>query len=259
MRVFSLLVSRTQRFALLALLAALAACARAPLTDHAQQSPAAIRAMTFNVRYGTAQDGNNSWPLRRPLAVRVIRDFAPNVLGVQEALRFQLDEIRAELTHYGEVGVGRDDGRTAGEYSAILYDRNRLELLEQGTFWLSDTPEIPGSMTWSNRFARIATWARFRDRHTRTPFYVFNTHWDHESQPSRERSAGLIMARLKTRTGSSDPILLMGDFNAGEDNPAFRALLSGDTFRFHDTFRALYPGADDVGTYHGFRGDRSEE
>ena len=222
-----------------------------------------VRAMTFNIRYGTASDAEHAWPLRRHLTFRAIRDFAPTVLGVQEALRFQLDEIARELPGFGEIGVGRDDGIEEGEYSGILYDRQRLELLEHGTFWLSDTPTVPGSMSWGNRITRLATWARFRDRAgDDDTFYVFNTHWDHESQPSRERSAALIIERIRARAHPDDPVLLMGDFNAGEDNAAFRALLASraavqGNVALYDTFRAAHPDARQTGTYHAFRGDRS--
>jgi endonuclease/exonuclease/phosphatase family metal-dependent hydrolase len=230
-------------------------------------SPTPLRAMTFNVRYGTASDAEHAWPLRRHLTFRAIRDFAPTVLGVQEALRFQLDEIARELPGFGEIGVGREDGVEEGEYSAILYDRQRLELLEHGTFWLSDSPTVPGSVSWGNRITRIATWARFRDRAGEDDtFYVFNTHWDHESQPSRERSAALIIDRIRARAHADDPVLLMGDFNAGEDNAAYRALLASraaaqgavqGNVRLYDTFRAVHPDARETGTYHAFRGDRS--
>jgi endonuclease/exonuclease/phosphatase family metal-dependent hydrolase len=213
--------------------------------------------MTFNIRYGTASDGENSWPQRRGLTFRVIREFAPAVLGVQEALRFQLDEITRDARRYGEIGVGRDDGVAKGEYSAILYDQQRLDVLEDGTFWLSDTPEVPGSMTWGNQYPRIVTWARFRDEATRSTFYVFNTHWDHESQAARERSAGLLLERIAARRAADDPVLLMGDFNAGEDNAAFRALTTSNAIRLYDTFRARHPDARETGTYHAFRGDRS--
>ena len=236
-------------FQFLAGLLLLSACSTTPPAAPAGEP---LRVMTFNIRYGTAQDGDNAWQLRRALTFRAIRDYAPNVLGVQEALRFQLDEIRRELPQYGEVGVGRDDGIEKGEYSAILFDRRRLTPLESGTFWLSDTPETPGSMSWGNRITRIVTWARFRDRNG-TTFYVFNTHWDHESQPSRERSALLTLERIRRRAAANDPVLITGDFNAGESNPAFRSLLNG----FSDTFRALHPNAQQTGTFHAFRGERN--
>jgi endonuclease/exonuclease/phosphatase family metal-dependent hydrolase len=222
-----------------------------------------LRVMTFNIRYGTAPDGNSVWQQRRPLTFAVIRDFAPVVLGVQEALRFQLDEIEQALTQYSEIGVGRDDGATKGEYSAILYDGRRLAVLEHGTFWLSDTPHVPGSMTWGNKFPRVVTWARFRDGANASTFYVFNTHWDHESQPARERSAKLILESIRARNVATDPVILMGDFNAGEDNPAFVALLATSSepqaraLRLYDTFRAVHPAARETGTFHAFRGDRN--
>jgi len=221
----------------------------------ALQGPEPVRVMTFNVRFGMADDGDDAWPRRRELVARVVRDFDPAVLGVQEALRFQLDEIEGALPHLGEIGVGRDDGAEEGEYAAILFDRRRLHVLEQGTFWLSDTPEVPGSATWGNDITRLATWARFRDRKTGRTFYAFNTHWDHQSQPSREKSAALMLERIRARGVGADPVIVMGDFNAGEDNPAFQALLTA-TADLRYTFREIHPEARDVGTFNGFHGDR---
>lgn len=254
--------SRTSRTNPAAWLACLFVCLVAACTSG--ESPpakgsddAALRVMSFNVRYGTADDGDDSWPLRRDLVMRTIADFGPTVLGVQEALRFQLDEIADAFPGFGEVGVGRDDGAEAGEYAAILYDTGRLELLDSGTFWLSDTPEVVASTSWGNGITRIVTWARFRDMEGAddgATFYVFNAHWDHESQPSRLRSAGLMLERIAGRD-PLDPVLVTGDFNAGESNAAFRALLDGDDLR--DTFRALHPEATATGTFNGFTGERS--
>jgi len=229
----------------LAALALLAACARP-----AAEAPLLV--MSFNIRYGTAQDGDDRWPLRAALAVAVIDSVAPDVLGLQEALRFQLDELHAVIPGYGEVGVGRDDGREAGEYAAILYRRERLRLLDSGTFWLSDTPTVPGSMSWGNRVTRICTWARFEDAPSGGRFAVYNVHLDHESQESRERSARLIAERLADRS-SPEPLILLGDFNVGEDNPV-RQFLTGSA-RLADTYRARRPPASMEGTFNGFRGD----
>ena len=237
------------------------ACVRAapaggPLTrvEPRGQPAGAVRVMSFNIRYGTAPDGPNAWPLRRPLALRVIRDFSPSVLGLQEALRSQLDDIARALPWYGEVGVGRNDGVHAGEYAAILYDRHRLKLLGEGWFWLSDTPEVPASMTWGNRYPRIVTWARFADHVTGASFTAFNTHWDHESQAARENSARLLLERIGARSAPDDPVLLMGDLNCADDNPAFTTLTAG---RFIEAFRTIHPAAKaGTGTFHGFRGSR---
>ena len=120
--------------------------------------------MSFNIRYGTARDGDNAWGLRRDAVVEVIEAFGPALLGVQEALRFQLGELAAALPGYREIGVGRTDGIEAGEYAAIMVDGARLDVLEHGTFWFSDTPEVPGSTSWGNDIPRICTWAHLRDR-----------------------------------------------------------------------------------------------
>jgi endonuclease/exonuclease/phosphatase family metal-dependent hydrolase len=207
--------------------------------------------MSFNVRYGTAPDGANGWEHRRPLVLRVVRDFDPAVLGVQEALRFQLDELRAAVPTLGEVGAGRRDGRGAGEYAAILYDRARLDVLEQGTFWFSETPDVAGSTSWGNQIPRICTWGRFAVSGTPDRFYVFNVHWDHESQASRLRSGELLRARLAARPHPQDPVIVTGDFNAGESNPALQPLRGAG---LGDTFRVAHPDAEAAGTFHGFTG-----
>ncbi|MHC4349089.1 MAG: endonuclease/exonuclease/phosphatase family protein [Planctomycetota bacterium] len=220
------------------------------------REPEPLRVMTFNVRYGTAQDGENRWELRDDLVVRVIRDFDPAVVGVQEALRFQLDELREALPAFHEIGAGRRDGREAGEYAAILYRHDRFEVLEQETFWFSDTPSVPGSVSWGNRITRICTWGRFRERRTRRSFYVFNVHWDHESQPSRVRSGELLRARVEARSHPDDPVIVTGDFNAGESNPAVRPLADAGLV---DTFRVLHPDVEEAGTFNGFTGSRGGE
>lgn len=218
----------------------------------AQQS---VTVLSYNIRYGTAQDGDHVWPNRRALVIDLLRDHAPQLIGIQEALRFQLDEIGAALPRFREVGVGRSDGKTAGEYAAILVDTTRFTIIGEGTFWFSDTPEVPGSMHWGNRITRISSWARLVDRLTADTVRIYNVHWDHESQPSRERSAALLLERMATDAGPNDRLLLTGDFNADETNPAFQALLADRRVPLRDSFRTLHPDAAVVGTFNGFRGD----
>ncbi|NIM48529.1 MAG: endonuclease [Gemmatimonadales bacterium] len=238
------------------------------IAQTATPQPIELSVMTFNIRYGTADDGDNSWPLRSAMVWQLIQNHAPDVVGLQEALRFQLDEIRSRVPGYAELGVGRDDGRTRGEYSAILYRSRRFAVADQGTFWFSETPDAPGSTSWGNRITRICTWARLVERETGAHLYVYNLHLDHESQPSRERSVELLAAHINARR-PRDPVIVMGDFNAGEDNPAVR-YLTGEIERassgtepappspkLADTFRAVHPTATGVGTFHGFRGDRT--
>jgi endonuclease/exonuclease/phosphatase family metal-dependent hydrolase len=232
-----------------------------------------LKVMSFNIRYGTARDGDNAWELRRGAVIEVIEAFDAEVLGLQEALHFQLEELAAAMPRYQRIGVGRTDGVEAGEYAAILIDRSRLEVLAQGTFWFSDTPEVPGSTSWGNDIPRICTWARLRDRASGRAFWAYNVHWDHISQPSRERSAALLMQTIAqwaaggegpAAAAQREPVLVTGDFNAGETNPAFRRLLAGQEAALDalqapepallDTFRSLHPEARDVGTFNGFEG-----
>lgn len=227
------------------------------LTCGPQPEGQSLTVMSFNIRYGTADDGENSWALRRELVFDVIRQHDPDVLGVQEALRFQLDEIGAAVPGYGELGVGRDDGREAGEYAAIMYRADRFELSDSGTFWFSDEPERAGSIGWGANLPRICTWARLTERDSGRAFYIFNVHFDHQSQESRERSAELLMARVDART-HADPVIVTGDFNAGEDNPAVLYLLGAGGAEsktvLRDSYRVLHPEAIDVGTFNEFEG-----
>ena len=223
----------------------------------AAQAP--LRVVSFNIRYGTARDGAHEWPNRRAHLAATIRDHAPHLLGVQEALRFQLDELAPHFTAYREIGVGRDDGVEKGEYSAILVDTARFEILTHGQFWFSDTPDTPGSMSWGNRITRLCTWARIVDRTTGDTLRVYNQHWDHESQPSRERSAQLLLSRIAADGAGNDRIIVMGDFNSGEDNPAYQLLLSDSAVHLADTFRAVHPQERIAGTFNGFKGDSTGE
>ena len=218
-----------------------------------------VDVMSFNIRYGTANDGANSWPQREELVYEVVRRQDSDFVSLQEALRFQLDGIRESVSGYGEVGVGRDDGKESGEYSAILYKVNRWRPEMSGTLWLSDTPEVPGSKSWGNEITRIVTWARFVEKKTARAVWVFNTHFDHISQPSREKSAELLARRIADRE-PRDPVIVTGDFNAGENNPAIRHLknAAGDSpVTLADTFRMLHPDMQAAGTFGEFTGVRS--
>jgi endonuclease/exonuclease/phosphatase family metal-dependent hydrolase len=237
-----------------------AAAAAEPARDNGD-----LLVMTFNIRYGSANDGANNWDRRKDLAADVLRRRHPDIVGLQEALRSQLDDLRAALPEYGELGVGRDDGRTKGEYSAILYRKDRFDVNESGTFWLSDTPEVPGSTTWGNQITRICTWGRFIRKPSGTAFYLFNTHLDHISQPSREKGVALLAARIQKRE-HPDLVIVTGDLNSGENNPAVRYLkgeqeleaasngLAKNPLPLLDTFRVLHPADSDVGTFHSFKG-----
>lgn len=222
----------------------------------AQRAPAdaAVSVMSFNIRYGTANDGENRWERRRDLLMGVIRDAQADLIGLQEALDFQIDEILAAVPGYAAIGVGRDDGARKGEYAAILVRTDRFRVADAGTFWFSDTPEVVASKSWGNTITRICTWARLVDRDGRVLWH-FNVHLDHQSQPSRERSTELLLQRIDARRRllPVEPAIVTGDFNVGEDNPAITRLTRGTgSPRFVDTFRVRHPDAADVNTFTGF-------
>lgn len=220
-----------------------------------------LRLMSFNIRYGSADDGANSWEHRRDQVGRLITREPPHLIGVQEAERFQLDELITRINGYAEIGEGRSGG-IWGEYSPILYRVDRLQVIDSGTFWLSDTPEVTGSTTWGNALPRICTWAQFRDLKTGQCFYHFNTHLDHANQYARERSIRLITQRISSRADNSCAYLLTGDFNASEDNIVIQyarslgqidnATATSDGASMTDVFRQRHPSATNVGTIHGF-------
>ena len=203
---------------------------------------------SFNIRYGTAKDGENEWTRRRTQLFDLLREQDADIVGLQEALDFQIDEIVAAVPGYATVGVGRDDGRARGEFAAILFRKSRFRVAEAGTFWLSDTPAVPGSKTWGNNITRICTWTRLIDRDGHG-FFVYNTHLDHQSQPSRERSTQLLRERIDARSVGQDPVVVTGDFNVGESNPALATLIGP----FVDTYRVVRPQEKTVGTFTGFK------
>lgn len=215
-----------------------------------------VNFMSFNIRYDSPSDGENRWEKRKDFACDVVRDEAPDVVGLQEANRHQLDVFRTNLPEYAEVGIGRD-GKRGGEYSAILYLHKRFDLTASGTFWLSETPTKP-SQDWKSACRRICTWAQLTDKASRKSFFVYNTHLDHKSQLARMKGIKLIKDTME-RQSAGHPAVLMGDFNVEEDNPVISFLngssspKTSDVFLV-DIFRAYHPDKRTVGTYHGFSG-----
>jgi endonuclease/exonuclease/phosphatase family metal-dependent hydrolase len=214
--------------------------------------------MTFNIRYATDNDGEDKWANRREMVAELLRREACDFVGVQEALHEQLLALRQRLPEYDFVGVGRDDGDTRGEYSAILFRSDRWRPDRSGTFWLSDAPDQRGSKSFGNHTTRIVTWGRFLHKDTGAPLWVFNTHFDHQSQPSRVQSAALLARVIAEKAlPARERIVVTGDLNAGEDNPAVQYLKGesgGAPVTFVDSFRVAHPEERDVGTFNGFKG-----
>lgn len=217
------------------------------------QMPEPIRVMSFNVRYGTASDGDNAWEHRRELVFTTIRDHAPDVLGLQEVLDWQLDELHAALDDYEYVGFGRDDGKRAGEFAPILYNKRTFRLVEGGQVWLSETPSEPGSVGWDAVLPRVVTWAELAYRKSpQNTILVFNTHFDHAGETARLESARLIRRMVEVHGG--EPVILTGDFNCTPGSRPFDVLTEdrGNLTELRDTL-AVVEG-EDSGTYHGFTG-----
>lgn len=215
--------------------------------------------MSFNIRYATDRDAENRWTARRQMVGELLRKQNPDLIGVQEALDVQLSDILRAVPGYAVAGVGRDDGREAGEYSAILFKSSRFRVAQAGTFWFSATPDAVASRTWGNRIPRICSWARLIDQSGQA-LWMYNVHLDHESQPSREESVRLLLQRIRSRSDTNEPVIVTGDFNVGEANPALEPLLgrSGGPPPFVDTFRALHPEENEVGTYTAFEFGRTK-
>ena len=237
--------------ALLALML-LGACApRAALTSAPQDE--AIRAMSFNIRLDLASDGVNAWPHRREMVAALIRHEAPDLLGMQEVLLHQKQELQAALPGYSMIGAGRDDGREGGEFSPLAFRRDRFELLQSGTFWLSPTPETPGSKGWDAAFPRVASWATLRDRRSGQEISVLNTHFDHVGELARANSASQIVQWLASGPGAGRPTIVMGDFNAEPGSEAYRRLTDRASSPLVDTrTTSNTPPYGPPGTFTGF-------
>ncbi len=184
---------------------------------------AAVRVITFNIRYNEPKDGVNAWANRKTKVADVIRFHKADLAGVQEAQFGQLKDLETLLPDFAWCGVGRTDGKEDGEFSAILYRKERFRLIERKTFWLSETPEKAGSMGWDAAFPRIVTWAKFQDRRTRKTFFHFNTHFDHRGEKARSESAKLIISQIE-KIAAKAPFVLTGDLNVREDSDAYKVL-----------------------------------
>ncbi len=257
---------------LCSLLALLTACRpKEPLKAVAVSEDGALSLTlaTFNIRYEDPSERDwRAWPNRIGRVVRSIRTIQPDIFGIQESVHGQSADLRASLPDYDFHGIGRDDGKRGGEYAAILFRRDRFEQTDGGTFWLSDFPEQAGSKTWGNGYPRVAAWVRLVDRSSGRGFQVFNTHWDHRNQISREKAATLLAQRIDARSHPEEPLILLGDFNATEGNPAVdyfigkSVTLAGKPMPawkapLTDTYQLLHAGVKNRRTLHFWEGHRT--
>ena len=213
-----------------------------------------MNVMTFNIRLNTSSDSLNAWPYRKDNAASEILFHKVHILGVQEALHDQMVDLQQHLPQYRSVGGGRDDGKEKGEYSAIFYDTTRLRVLQTKMFWLSETPEVPGSKSWDAAITRMVTWAKFKDKKTKKIFFAFNTHFDHIGKIARRESAKLLLQRVNEIAGNI-PAVITGDFNAEPaDEPVQVIADKNDPLHFTDSKEiSQTPHYGPAGTFNGFK------
>lgn len=219
--------------------------------------------MSFNIRRGTARDGKNHWEFRRKLVSDLLNQYRPDVMGLQEAMDFQISEIRTMLPGYEKIGSGNLGG-SKGLHTAIFYNARRFYPAAEGTFWFSGTPDIAGSKGWGNTIPRTCTWARLIEKKSQQAFYFYNVHLDHISLRSRKNSV-IFLTRFIHERSYHEPFILTGDFNAREKSAPVEFLKGKKPLRIRakgslpneepliDTFRMRYPNVRKVVTFHGFR------
>lgn len=195
---------------------------------HEEAAPE-LNVMSFNMRYDNPDDGENNWRYRRERVARVIAANDVDLFGAQELLAGQLNDLKGLLPGYAEVGVGREDGAEAGEFNPVFYRADRFELLDWGTFWLSETPEVAGSKGWDAACERLATWTVLRDRDGRELFFI-NTHLDHMGEVARREGVSLLLGRIDSLSGGR-PVVLTGDFNATPDSEVIAHVLADGRMR----------------------------
>lgn len=211
---------------------------------------------TYNLRMDTPGDGENAWPNRKEMVKTLIQFHDFDICGTQEGFIHQLRDV-CEADVYDYVGVGRDDGKEAGEHSAILYKKDRFKVLDKGNYWLSETPDVPGKGWDATCCNRICSWAKFKDEVTGKEFYFFNVHYDHEGEEARRESSKLMIAKIKSIVGNA-PFFCTGDFNATPDSEPIRIIYNDGTLL--DSYKvAKIPPYGPVGTFQGFKLRTSSE
>ncbi|QDV41635.1 Endonuclease/Exonuclease/phosphatase family protein [Stieleria neptunia] len=185
-----------------------------------------LKVATYNIRYANPNDGKDVWPHRQEFVIEYCKHN--DIIGLQEVTEPQFAQLRAGLSDFGSYGVGRDDGKSGGEHAPIFYRKDKFEILDKGTFWLSESPETVGVKGWDAALPRTCTWIHFRDRRNGAELYVANTHFDHRGAKARAESGKLLAERLG-KLPQDLPIILMGDFNTLIDSEPYNAIVTSLT------------------------------
>lgn len=209
-----------------------------------------IKWATFNIRYDNPEDETNNWKYRKDKVADFVKNQHIDIIGMQEVLHNQLEDLKQRLPEYTEVGVGRDDGKTKGEYSPIFFRKDKFELLDSHTFWLSQYPDSAGFIGWDGACTRIATWAKLKDKKTGKVFMAVNTHFDHVGTEARKNSALLIIKKIQEIAGNR-PAVLTGDFNVSEKWEAYKTITS-NAFVMKDAYKIAKKREGVNYTFHDF-------
>jgi endonuclease/exonuclease/phosphatase family metal-dependent hydrolase len=210
-----------------------------------------LSVMSFNIRFDNPGDSLNWWNHRKELVVETLLEQSPDLIGMQEVLDGQLNYLLGSLAGFGSVGVGRDNGKKAGEYSPIFYKKDLFEVIDWGTFWLSPTPGDTGSVGWDAALTRICTWARLKDHRNHQEFFFLNTHFDHQGVQARKESAGLIIKFIEDQAGNQ-PVILTGDFNCSPDEEPYQVLTNPGNGLKDACLIAASGAVCEMGTFNGF-------
>lgn len=226
-------------------LAAVAAFAVAGCTSVAGEQD--IRVISYNIRYMNDKDGDNSWKFRKQASINMVNEEQPTVFGLQEAVKAQVDFLQENLPDYAYYGVGRNDGKESGEFMAIFYKKEAVELLDHGTFWLAATPDTP-TKGWDGQCFRTCTWTIFKCKDTGKQFAFLNTHLDHKGKVAQQEGMKTIVNKIGELVPKDMPVFLSGDFNTRTDNPIYEPLkaIMADS-------RELATETDHRGTYTGWK------
>ncbi len=215
-----------------------------------------IRVMSFNIRFANPQDGVDYWPNRKEMVASMIRFNGADIIGLQEAMRSQLDDLEELLPGYAWYGLCRTDGSVDpepdNEFSAILYHRGRFELLDSATFWLSEKPEEVGSKGWDAALPRITSWVKMGDKQSGKEFFHFNTHFDHRGERARAESARLLVERI-SQIAPESPAILTGDFNCVPTDEPYRILTAKGSGLADAIFLSGMPHHGPLSTWSGFQ------
>lgn len=219
---------------------------------HFSSNAQTYKVMTFNIRLDVPKDGENNWEHRKASLTKLIKSYHPDIFGIQEGLPHQVHYLDSTLQDYTYVGVGREDGKEKGEFSALYFDTTRLDIIHHSTFWLSGTSEIP-SVGWDAALPRICTYGLFEDKETKQRFWIFNTHFDHVGIMARNGSATLIIQKMKEVNTENVPVVIMGDLNSENESEAIKIL----SYVLEDaTLISKNPLKGPSGTFNGFEIDQ---